>query len=143
MSVCALLPTCLGLFADLSRSFLDRFTGFLTSATSFLFSIASHAVWLFITWIFWCVSLQAQDRGDLANSRLSLNRLAGAAAITNTLGGGLNCDDYPGAHCNQLNAAEAFAWINWILATFAFAVILFVGARSARSGNGFGTALIA
>lgn len=79
-----------------------------------------------------------------ANLTLLLtHRLAGAAAITNTLGGGLNCDVYPGAHCNQLNAAEAFAWINWILATFAFAVILFVGARSARSGNGFGTALIA
>ncbi|KAL8290302.1 hypothetical protein RQP46_003241 [Phenoliferia psychrophenolica] len=96
--------------------------GFLRATSSFLFSIASHGVWLFITWIFW---------------------LAGAAAITNALGGGLDCGSMKGfAHCNQLNAAEAFAWINWILATFAFSVVIVVGARSARRGDGFGGAVV-
>ncbi|BGO90581.1 hypothetical protein NBRC10512_005301 [Rhodotorula toruloides] len=101
-------------------SFLFSFfylAGFLTAATSFLFSIASHAVWIGITWVFW---------------------LAGAAAITDTLGGGLDCGNFHLAHCHQLNAVEAFGWINWILITFLLAFVLFAGARSARSGNGFG-----
>lgn len=71
------------------------------------------------------------------------SRVAGAAAITNSLGGGLHCSNYPGlAHCNQLNSAEAFAWINFIIVTFALFVIVFVGSKSARNGNGFGGALI-
>lgn len=65
---------------------------------------------MFVTWIFW---------------------IAGAAAITDTLGGGLNCsfvftvilcgDSSPDVptlihrtgitYCEQLNALEAFAWI--------------------------------
>ncbi|KAM0788944.1 hypothetical protein ACM66B_003019 [Microbotryomycetes sp. NB124-2] len=96
--------------------------GFMTSPGSFLFSIASHAVWLTLTWIFW---------------------LAGAAAITQALGGGLDCGDVSIGSCNQLNSALAFGWINWILITFAFAIILLVGARSARRGDGFGSGLTA
>lgn len=39
---------------------------------------------------------------------------AAAAAITEMLGGGLNCklqDTF--VYCNQLNALEAFAWVEW------------------------------
>lgn len=39
---------------------------------------------------------------------------ASAAAVTEMLGGGLNCkfQDFF-VYCNQLNALEAFAWIEW------------------------------
>ena len=43
---------------------------------------------------------------------------AAAAAVTEMLGGGLNCgaqDIY--AYCGQLNALEAFAWIIWYVPT--------------------------
>lgn len=72
-----------------------------------------------------------------------LYRLAGAAAMTDVLNGGLDCDNYEGGHCDTLNASLAFAWLSWIVTTFAFGVILFIGARSARSGNGFGGGLLA
>ncbi len=77
-------------------------------------SIASHAVWLFITWIFWTAT---------------------AASITHMLGGGLDCSNTFYAHCGQLNAAEAFAWINWIIVTVAFVIVILLGTRSLRSGN--------
>ncbi|GAA5891667.1 hypothetical protein JCM5296_005504 [Sporobolomyces johnsonii] len=95
--------------------------GFFQAASSFAFSIASHAVWIFVTWVFW---------------------LAGAAALTNSLGGGLDCGEFKGAHCNQLNNAEAWAWISWITTTFLLAVVLMLGGRSARGGNGFGGAMV-
>ena len=65
---------------------------------------------LFLSWVFW---------------------LSGAAAITESLGGGLNCKYVASAcilyllalysrprslgfiYCSQLNALEAFAWIEW------------------------------
>ncbi len=49
---------------------------------------------LFLTWIFWT---------------------AGVASITTALGGGINCTTTPRriVYCDQLNAAEAFAWIEW------------------------------
>lgn len=116
--------------------------GFLRATSSFLFSIASHGVWLFLTWVFWSVPSRRLLHPLEADPTL-FRRLAGAAAITNALGGGLNCGSMRGfAHCNQLNAAEAFAWINWILATFAFVVVVVVGARSARRGDGFGGAVV-
>ncbi|KAI5474292.1 MARVEL-like domain protein [Pseudohyphozyma bogoriensis] len=97
-------------------------TSFMQAAGSFLFSIASHAVYLFLTWLFW---------------------LAGTAALTHTLGGGLDCSSIPDfAHCNQLNSAMAFGWIMWILSTFALVVVGVIGGRSARRGDGFGGALI-
>ncbi|GAA5952442.1 hypothetical protein JCM21900_005311 [Sporobolomyces salmonicolor] len=95
--------------------------GFFKAASSFAFSIASHAVWIFVTWVFW---------------------LAGAAALTNSLGGGLDCGDFHGGHCHQLNNAEAWAWISWITTTFLLAVVLMLGGRSARGGNGFGGAMV-
>ncbi|GAA5986807.1 hypothetical protein JCM10908_000905 [Rhodotorula pacifica] len=95
--------------------------GFITAATNFLFSIASHAVWLFVTWVFW---------------------LAGTASLASALGGSLDCGSYNGPHCNQLNALEAFGWINWIIVTFMLVFAIWIGARSARGGNGFGGAVV-
>ncbi|GAA5861076.1 hypothetical protein JCM3774_002184 [Rhodotorula dairenensis] len=95
--------------------------GFLTAATNFLFSIASHVVWLFVTWVFW---------------------LAGTAALTSSLGGSLDCNVYLGPHCGQLNALEAFGWICWVIVTFMLAFAVWIGARSARGGNGFGGAVV-
>jgi hypothetical protein len=54
------------------------------AATSIISSVASHAGWLFLTWIFWT---------------------AAAASVTAMLGGGLDCGrDY--VNCSQLNALE-------------------------------------
>jgi hypothetical protein len=56
-------------------------------------SVMSHIIFLLLTWIIWT---------------------AGAAAVTQMLGGGLNCSGVSGwAYCGQLNALEAFAWILW------------------------------
>ncbi|GAA6029647.1 hypothetical protein JCM8097_000983 [Rhodosporidiobolus ruineniae] len=90
--------------------------GFLKATTSFAFSIASHAVWIFITWVFW---------------------LSGAAAITAALG-----SNWHGGNSDTLYALEGFAWLNWIIVTFLFIGVIFTGFRSARSGNGFGGAMV-
>ncbi|KII94213.1 hypothetical protein PLICRDRAFT_132735 [Plicaturopsis crispa FD-325 SS-3] len=93
---------------------------------SALTSVASHGVFLIITWILWT---------------------AGAAAITENLGGGLNCKQNNAeglfVYCGQLNALEGFAWVIWILITFALIVVLFRGISSARRGDGFRGHLIA
>ncbi|BGP54705.1 hypothetical protein JCM8202_003212 [Rhodotorula sphaerocarpa] len=95
--------------------------GFLVAASSFIFSIASHVVFLFITWVFW---------------------LSGTAAFASSLGGSLDCSYYTGPYCTQQNALEAFGWICFILTTFMLVGAIMVGAKSARSGNGFGGSLI-
>ena len=80
-------------------------------------STGSHIILMTLTWIFWT---------------------AGAASITAVLGGGLNCGAYAHpAYCGQLNAAEAFAWINWILATIALFVVAVRGVAGARRGDGW------
>ncbi|GAA5848838.1 hypothetical protein JCM9279_002960 [Rhodotorula babjevae] len=111
------------LFTGLWTFFFSIFylVGFLKATTSFLFSIASHVAWLFITWVFW---------------------LAGTAAFAASLGGSLDCGNYDAPHCHTLNALEAFGWINFVIITLMFAYALFAGARSARSGNGFGGAMV-
>ncbi|SCZ99093.1 BZ3500_MvSof-1268-A1-R1_Chr7-1g09390 [Microbotryum saponariae] len=96
--------------------------GVVRSSSSFLFSIASHGAWLALTWLFW---------------------LAGSAAVTDGFRKLGDCGARRLGHCGQLQSAEAFGWINWILSTIALAAIVVVGARSARSGNGFGGALSA
>ena len=101
---------------------------FLKATTSIIASIASQAVWVFLTWLFW---------------------LAGAAAMTNYLDGGLSCGSYDGPHCSMftplfvfsgaqrlnlladnLNATLAFGWIQFILFTFLFVFLIFLGVRS-------------
>jgi hypothetical protein len=97
---------------------------FLHSAStgSTLTSVGSHAIYLFITWLFWT---------------------AGAAAITETLGGGLNCSNNKRfVYCGQLNALMAFAWIEWSVVTVAFAFVLVRGIIVARRGDGYRSQLV-
>ncbi|OAX39667.1 hypothetical protein K503DRAFT_739030 [Rhizopogon vinicolor AM-OR11-026] len=96
---------------------------FFSLPDSFLSSVASHILFLFLTWVFWT---------------------AGAASITAALGGGLNCNTQSVfVYCGQLNALEGFAWVIWILVTFAILVVLIRGVVSARRGDGIRGALIA
>ncbi|KAJ7236092.1 hypothetical protein B0H12DRAFT_1204545 [Mycena haematopus] len=84
---------------------------------SMLTSVLAHLVFLAFTWIIWT---------------------AAAAAITQMLGGGLNCklqDVF--VYCDQLNALEAFAWIEWLLVTFAILVVIVRGITSSRRGDGY------
>jgi uncharacterized membrane protein len=68
---------------------------------------------------------------------------ASAAAVTEMLGGGLNCktqDAY--IYCNQLNALEGFAWVEWLLVTFAIIIVLWRGIKAARRGDGYMGSLV-
>ncbi|KAJ7184542.1 hypothetical protein C8R46DRAFT_1064372 [Mycena filopes] len=89
---------------------------------SVLTSVLTHLVFLGFTWIMWT---------------------AAAASVTEMLGGGLNCktqDAY--VYCNQLNALEGFAWLEWLLITFAIVVVLFRGISAARRGDGYRGSLV-
>ncbi|GJE89632.1 MARVEL domain-containing protein [Phanerochaete sordida] len=88
---------------------------------SFLTSVGSHAIFMFLTWVFW---------------------LSGAAAITASLGGGLNCGRDHVTYCGQLNALEAFAWVEFVLTTFALVVIMLRGIAATRRGDGIKGALV-
>lgn len=81
-------------------------------------SVGSHLLFLALTWIFWT---------------------AGAASITAALKGGHNCSKlhYDLAYCNQLNALEGFAWVEWIFATLALAVTIALALRAVRRGDGY------
>ncbi|KAF9061439.1 hypothetical protein BDP27DRAFT_1301112 [Rhodocollybia butyracea] len=120
-------------FTDISERDRVRFTLFAsiwTVVTTALFgglfwvspegamtSILVHVVWLVLTWIIWT---------------------AAAAAVTEMLGGGLNCNDITGFnYCGQLNALEAFAWIEWVLVTFAVIVVIIRAIMSAKRGDGY------
>ncbi|THH13686.1 hypothetical protein EW146_g6573 [Bondarzewia mesenterica] len=87
-----------------------------SSTGSLLTSVASHLFIFFFTWVFWT---------------------AAAASITAALGGGLNCDHSGIVYCSQLNALEAFAWVEWVLTTFAIVSVLFLGVRALRRGDGY------
>ncbi|EJD41511.1 hypothetical protein AURDEDRAFT_153200, partial [Auricularia subglabra TFB-10046 SS5] len=67
---------------------------FHSSTGSVLTSVASHLIFLSLTWIFWT---------------------AGAAAITAAIHGGNNCStiNFNLPYCNQLNAEMGFAWAVW------------------------------
>ncbi|AFR95104.1 hypothetical protein J008_02965 [Cryptococcus neoformans] len=87
---------------------------FLAAASNFVSSIASHlAVWT-VTWIFW---------------------LAAAASYTAALGGGMRCSVSDVAHCSSLVAAEAFAWIEWIIMTIFFIFLLTIAGAALRRGD--------
>ncbi|KAJ7494365.1 hypothetical protein B0H11DRAFT_2156159 [Mycena galericulata] len=88
-----------------------------SSDGSVLTSVLSHLIFLGFSWLLWTAS---------------------AAAVTEMLGGGLNCktqDAY--VYCNQLNALEGFAWVEWLLVTFAIIVVLIRGIAAARRGDGY------
>jgi len=95
---------------------------FLTAASSFIASIASHGIWMAITWIFW---------------------LAAIASYTAALGGGKRCDVDTITFCSQLVAAEAFGWIVWIIFTIAFILIVVLGVGALRRGDRLSGGLIA
>jgi len=80
-----------------------------------LSSVAAHLVFLFVSWVFW---------------------LSGAAAITQSLNGGLNCGDHT-IYCGQLNALEAFAWIEWVFLTFGFVFVIVLAVRAGQRGQGY------
>ncbi|KAH8818566.1 hypothetical protein DL96DRAFT_1714864 [Flagelloscypha sp. PMI_526] len=88
-----------------------------------LTSILSHIVYLSLTWVIWT---------------------AAAASVTELLGGGLNCNNQDEfSYCGQLNALEAFAWIEWLLVTFGLVIVLVKGISAARRGDGYKGGLIA
>ncbi|GAA95061.1 uncharacterized protein L969DRAFT_95964 [Mixia osmundae IAM 14324] len=89
--------------------------GFLRMAGNVLFSIASHGIWVFVTFIFW---------------------LAGAAALAQQLRTNPN---FP--HETTLRACEAFAWMNAIILAGLLVLIGLSGMKSSRDGNGFGGSL--
>ncbi|KAH7920942.1 hypothetical protein BV22DRAFT_1132678 [Leucogyrophana mollusca] len=96
---------------------------FFFSPSGVMSSVASHIFFLLLTWIFWT---------------------AGAASITSALGGGLNCSTQAiFVYCGQLNALEGFAWVIWILVTFAILVVTIRGIQAARRGDGMRGPLIA
>jgi len=89
---------------------------FFTRPDSVISSVGSHIGFLLLTWIFWT---------------------AGAASITTTLGGGLNCVyQTVFVYCGQLNALEAFAWLIWVIITFSIIVVAIRGVVAARRGGG-------
>ncbi|KAJ6601003.1 hypothetical protein DFH09DRAFT_1020226 [Mycena vulgaris] len=89
---------------------------------SILTSVLSHLVFLGFTWIIWT---------------------AAAAAITQMLGGGLNCKTQDAfVYCNQLNALEGFAWVEWLLVTFAILVVIVRGIAATRRGDGYRGGLV-
>ncbi|KAF9650317.1 hypothetical protein BDM02DRAFT_3112290 [Thelephora ganbajun] len=96
-------------------SFILMLLFLLFSDAGIFTSVVVHLVYLTLTWIFWT---------------------AGAAAITAALGGGLDCNlDY--TYCGQLNALEGFAWISWILTTFAVVVVILRSISSHKRGDGW------
>lgn len=87
----------------------------------FMAGIAAHVIFLFLSWVFW---------------------LSGAAAITQSLGGGLNCN-LGFVYCSQLNALEAFAWIEWVVLTLGFVYVMVIAVRANQRGEGYNGALFA
>jgi len=78
-------------------------------------SVAAHLIFLFVSWVFW---------------------LSGAAAITQSLSGGLDCSHHF-VFCGQLNALEAFAWIEWVFLTFGFVFVIVIAVRAGQRGQGY------
>ncbi|KAF8221795.1 hypothetical protein L208DRAFT_1462280 [Tricholoma matsutake] len=84
---------------------------------SILTSVASHLVFLSLTWIIWT---------------------AAAISITTMLSGGLNCSTQKTfVYCGQLNALEGFAWMIWIIVTVVLIIVLIRGISAARRGDGY------
>jgi len=83
--------------------------------------IAAHAIFLFLSWVFW---------------------LSGAAALTASLGGGLDCN-FGFIYCSQLNALEAFAWLECVVLTVGFIYVLVIAVRAQQRGEGYNGALLA
>jgi len=94
---------------------------FRVASGSFLSSIASHVGSVALLWIFF---------------------LAGAAALTNNLGGRIDCGQADFATCTTLNALEGMSWVVFVWLSIILVLLAIIGIRSARSGNGFGGSLV-
>ncbi|KAJ7075614.1 hypothetical protein B0H15DRAFT_653478 [Mycena belliarum] len=88
---------------------------------SVLTSVLSHLIFLALTWIIWT---------------------AAAVAVTQMIGGGLNCRLDEFVYCDQLNVLEAFAWLIWLLVTFATIVVIVRGISALRRGDGYRGGLV-
>lgn len=98
------------------------FVLFFTMAGSMITSVASHLVFITITWILW---------------------LAAAAALTQSLGGALQCSvQTKFVYCGHLNALEGFAWLIWVLLCFMLIFILIRGIIVAKRGDGVGGTMV-
>ncbi|KAF9523077.1 hypothetical protein CPB83DRAFT_863418 [Crepidotus variabilis] len=96
---------------------------FLVFMDNILVSVASHFVFLIITWILW---------------------LAAAAAFTSSIGGALNCHTQSFfVYCGQLNAIEGFAWLIWVVITLLLVFVLIRGIISQKRGDGVRGGLVA
>jgi len=111
------------LFASIWTVFLGSvyLALFISMAGSMITSIASHFVFLFLTWIFW---------------------LAAATALVQALGGALDCNQTTFVYCGHLNALEGFAWLIWVLLTFMLLFVLFRGIMGARRGEGVAAPMV-
>jgi len=105
------------LFCSIWTTFLSPIfpTLLLLDTVQVISGIAAHAIFLFLSWVFW---------------------LSGAAAITQSFGGGLDCK-LRFVYCGQLNALEAFAWIEWSVLTVGLIYVVVIAVRSVRSGGGY------
>ncbi|KXN85993.1 hypothetical protein AN958_10603, partial [Leucoagaricus sp. SymC.cos] len=96
---------------------------FLFFFLSFAASVLSNIIFLLITWVIW---------------------LAASAALTESVGGGLNCStNNVFRYCGQVNALIAFGWITWIFLTFALLCCIFLGVRTVKRGDGYKGGLVA
>jgi len=94
---------------------------FITMAGNVIASIASHFVFLLLTWIFW---------------------LAAASSLTQSLGGALNCHIQTYFYCVHLNALEGFAWVIWAVLTLTLLIVLIRGIIGARRGEGVAAPMV-
>jgi len=95
---------------------------FVIAVNNIISSIASHALFLFITWALW---------------------LAGAAAMTETVGGTLNCSvQTVFAYCGHLNALIGFAWLIFVFLSFLFLFVILRGITSRKNGEGYGRPIV-
>jgi len=89
-----------------------------------LTSVATHLIYLFITWVLWT---------------------AAASAITATLGGGRGLDcgtQHLFVYCGQLLALEAFSWMIWIILTIAIMFVIVRAIMAAKEGEGYSGSLV-
>ncbi|EDR00850.1 uncharacterized protein LACBIDRAFT_312872 [Laccaria bicolor S238N-H82] len=96
---------------------------FLVASTGFILtSIATHGIFVFMTWVLW---------------------VAAAAAVTQSVGGNLHCSTQTEfVYCGHLNALIAFAWMIWIFLTFLLVAIIVRGVIVVRRGEGYGGGLV-
>ncbi|WFD21157.1 hypothetical protein MCAP1_003416 [Malassezia caprae] len=92
---------------------------FVTGIGGVFSSIASHGIFILLTWIFW---------------------LCGSAALSNAVGNSQctndeNADNFI-RDCDALKAIVAFGWIGWVELTLLLGVILFLAAKAFRGGRG-------